>query len=167
MKLQDCAEVIRQGDSNGNGMLIRLTLSSGQKIVCMPTENNYGGGWDLGPTWNYVVLDEKPFLVDTGRAGSGGPLLEMMIFAGISGSDLDFVMVSHGHEDHDGALSEIAEATGARVRCHEIYDRLIRFYPDMALDDVRKNSRHPAGDVLCPCPFQRNIVLNIKRHAVD
>ena len=68
--LQDYAELIRQGDSSGNGMLIRLTLSSGQEIVGIPTENTYGGGWDLGPTWNYVVLDEKPFLVDTGRVGS-------------------------------------------------------------------------------------------------
>ena len=148
--LQDCAEVIRQGDSSGNGMLIRLTLSSGQEIVCIPTENNYGGGWDLGPTWNYVVLDEKPFLVDTGRVGSAGQLLEMMTLAGISGRDIDFVMVSHGHEDHDGALSEIAESTGARVRCHEIYDRLIRFYPDRAPNDVRKN--FPASCWRCFMP---------------
>ena len=148
--LQDCAEVIRQGDSSGNGMLIRLTLSSGQEIVCIPTENNYGGGWDLGPTWNYVVLDEKPFLVDTGRVGSAGQLFEMMKFAGISGRDIDSVMVSHGHEDHDGALSEMAESTGARVRCHEIYDRLIRFYPDRAPNDARKN--FPASCWRCFMP---------------
>ena len=148
--LKDCVEVIRQGDSSGNGMLIRLTFSSGHEIVGLPTENAYGGGWDLGPTWNYVVLAEKPFLVDTGRFGSADALLEMMASAGISGRDINFVMVSHGHEDHDGSLSEIAERTGAKVKCHDIYDRLIRFYPERAPDDVRKN--FPASCWRCFMP---------------
>ncbi len=91
--LKDCVEVIQKGDSNGNGMLIRIKLPSGHEILGLPTENAYGGGWDLGPTWNYVVLDEKPFLVDTGKFGLGGRLLDMMKYAGISGKDLDFVMV--------------------------------------------------------------------------
>ncbi|MBC8417327.1 MAG: MBL fold metallo-hydrolase [Desulfobacteraceae bacterium] len=150
MILRDCVKVIRQGDSSGNGMLIRLTLSSGHEILGLPTENTYGGGWDLGPTWNYVVLDEKPFLVDTGKFGSADALLEMMTFAGISGRDIDFVMVSHGHEDHDGSLSEIAERTGAKVKCHDIYDRLIRFYPERAPDDARKS--FPASCWRCFMP---------------
>ena len=148
--LQDCIEVIKQGDSNGNGMLIRIKLPSGLEILGLPTENAYGGGWDLGPTWNYCVLDEKPFLVDTGKFGLGGRLLDMMKYAGISGKDLDFVMVSHGHEDHDGSLFEIAESTGAKVKGHEIYDRLIRFYPERAPNDVRK--RFPASCWRCFMP---------------
>ena len=148
--LKDCVEVIQKGDSNGNGMLIRIKLPSGHEILGLPTENAYGGGWDLGPTWNYVVLDEKPFLVDTGKFGLGGRLLDMMKYAGISGKDLDFVMVSHGHEDHDGSLFEIAESTGAKVKGHDIYDRLIRFYPDRAPNDVRK--RFPASCWRCFMP---------------
>lgn len=148
--LQDCVEVIKQGDSNGNGMLIRLSLSSGHSILGLPTENAYGGGWDLGPTWNYVVLDEKPFLVDTGKFGMGGRLLDMMKFAGISGKDIDFLMVSHGHEDHDGSLFEIAESTGARVKGHDIYDRLIRFYSERGPYDSRKD--FPASCWRCFMP---------------
>jgi len=66
------------------------------------------------------------------------------------GKDLDFVMVSHGHEDHDGSLFEIAESTGAKVKGHEIYDRLIRFYPERAPNDVRK--RFPASCWRCFMP---------------
>ncbi len=148
--LQDYVEVIKHGDSNGNGMLIRIKLPSGHEILGLPTENAYGGGWDLGPTWNYVVLDEKPFLVDTGKFGLGGRLLDMMKYAGISGKDLDFVMVSHGHEDHDGSLFKIAESTGAKVKGLDIYDRLIRFYPERAAYDSTK--RFPASCWRCFMP---------------
>jgi glyoxylase-like metal-dependent hydrolase (beta-lactamase superfamily II) len=63
----------------------------------------------------------------------------MMGQAGISGKDLDSILISHGHEDHDGALAETAELTGARVRAHMIYDRLIRYYPEKAPKDFREN----------------------------
>ena len=148
--LQDCVEVIQQGDSSGNGMIIRMKLDSGHVILGFPTENDYGGDWDLGPTWNYVVLDEKPFLVDTGRFGMGRMLLDMMKSAGVSEDDMDYILVSHGHEDHDGSLAEIAEATGLKVRAHDIYDRLIRFYPDRGPRDARMN--FPASCWRCFMP---------------
>jgi glyoxylase-like metal-dependent hydrolase (beta-lactamase superfamily II) len=80
----------------------------------------------------------------------GGKLLEMMEAVGISGADLDFVMVSHGHEDHDGGMYEIAEATGAKIKAHVIYDRLRRFYPDLAPPSVRKD--FPASCWRCFMP---------------
>ncbi|OIN95570.1 MAG: hypothetical protein AUJ48_02890 [Deltaproteobacteria bacterium CG1_02_45_11] len=138
--LQEVVEVIRKGDSSGNHMLIRLKLPSGLEIIGLPTENAYyGGEWDLGPTWNYMVLDDTPFLIDTGRYGMGRKLLDMMNAAGYSGTDLDFIVVSHGHEDHDGALDEMAKATGAKVKAHEIFDHLIRFYPEAAPSDFRRD----------------------------
>jgi glyoxylase-like metal-dependent hydrolase (beta-lactamase superfamily II) len=148
--LQDMIKVIRQGDSSGNDMLIRIKLPSGREILGCPTENAYGGEWDLGPTWNYVVMNDKPFLVDTGRFGMGAKLLEMMRSGGVSGTDLDFVIVSHGHEDHDGSLAEIVDYTKARVKAHYIYDRLIRYYPERAPTDVRKN--FPASCWRCFMP---------------
>ena len=77
--LQDCVEVIQQGDSSVNGMIIRMKLDSGRVILGFPTENDYGGDWDLGPTWNYVMLDKKPFLVDTGRFVMGCMNFESLI----------------------------------------------------------------------------------------
>ncbi|MDZ7698479.1 MAG: MBL fold metallo-hydrolase [Deltaproteobacteria bacterium] len=130
--LMDSVEVVRKGDSNGNGMLIRIQLPSGIEILGLPTENAYGGGWDLGPTWNYLVLDDKPFLVDTGRLGMGQKLLDMIAYTGMSASDIAFIMASHGHEDHDGSLYEMATSIQAPVKGHLIYDRLIRYYPDLA-----------------------------------
>jgi len=56
-------EIMNQGDDSGNGMTVRFRLPSGLEVVGLPTKNFYGGHWDLGPTWNYAVLADKPFLV--------------------------------------------------------------------------------------------------------
>ena len=111
--LQDTVEILSKGDRSGNHMPIQFRLSSGLEILGLPTENFYGGEWDLGPTWNYVVLTESPFLVDTGKHGMGKSLLNMMDTVGPSADALDSILISHGHEDHDGGLFEMARRTGA------------------------------------------------------
>jgi glyoxylase-like metal-dependent hydrolase (beta-lactamase superfamily II) len=148
--LHDMMEVVQRGEGNGNHMIVRLMLPSGLEILGLPTENFYGGDWDLGPTWNYLVLADRPFLVDTGRTGQGNILLEKLKAAGVSGKDLAFVLLTHGHEDHDGGLSEIVQAAGVRVKAHALYDRLIRCYPDHAPPGVNRN--FPASCWHCPMP---------------
>jgi glyoxylase-like metal-dependent hydrolase (beta-lactamase superfamily II) len=112
------AQVIHKGDENGNEMVVRFRLPSGLEIFGLPTKNSYGGHWDLGPTWNYVVLADRPFLVDAGRFGQGNQLLAMMESIGIKSEDLEFVLISHGHEDHDGGLEELVGATHLNVKAH-------------------------------------------------
>ena len=124
--------IIEHGDSSGNGMVVRFRLPSGLEVFGLPTENFYSGDWDLGPTWNYAVMADTPFLVDAGRSGRGPQLMKMMDTAGVRPSDLDFVLISHGHEDHDGGLAELMETTSLKVRAHAIYDLLIRQYPKMS-----------------------------------
>ena len=131
-------------------MIVRLKLPSGLEILGLPTENFYGGDWDLGPTWNYLVLADRPFLVDTGRTGQGKTLIEKLKTAGVCGKDLAFVLLTHGHEDHDGGLSEIVQATGVPIKAHALYDRLIRCYPDNAPPDVDRD--FPASCWHCPMP---------------
>ena len=80
----------------------------------------------------------------------GRRLLEIMESAGVSQNDLEFILLSHGHEDHDGGLFEIVEATGAKVKAHAIYECLIRFYPTEAPPDVNKD--FPASCWRCFMP---------------
>ena len=82
--LQEVVEVIRQGDESGNGWVVRIPFPSGLEIIGVATKNFYGGDWDFGPTWNYIVLADKSFLLDTGRVGMGPKLLDMMESSGIS-----------------------------------------------------------------------------------
>jgi glyoxylase-like metal-dependent hydrolase (beta-lactamase superfamily II) len=143
-------EIINQGDDSGNEMVVKFQLPSGLEIFGLPTKNFYGGHWDLGPTWNYVVMADKPFLVDSGRFGQGKNLIQMMELAGIKAEDLAFVLISHGHEDHDGGLVELVKSTGLRVKAHAIYELLIRKYPSVAPPGHKAD--FPAKCWHCPMP---------------
>ncbi len=143
-------EIIAQGDENGNEMVVKFQLPSGLEIFGLPTRNFYGGHWDLGPTWNYAVMADKPFLVDSGRYGQGRNLIGMMESAGIRAADLDFVLISHGHEDHDGGLAELVRSAHLDVKAHAIYDLLIRRYPAEAPTGYKKD--FPAKCWHCPMP---------------
>lgn len=113
-------------------MIVRFRLPSGLEIFGFPTENFYSGDWDLGPTWNYAVMADTPFLVDAGRYGQGPQLLKMMDTARIRPSEFGCVLISHGHEDHDGGLAELVDLTHLKVKAHPIYALLIQKYPSMA-----------------------------------
>lgn len=125
---QQGLRVVEEGRANGTDRVVWFRLPSGLEVLALATENFYGGEWDLGPTWNYVVCADTPFLVDTGRFGMGDRLLGMMASAGFSPRDLKRIVLSHGHEDHDGGLVQVARSTGAEVRAHWIYERLIHTY---------------------------------------
>ena len=128
----DNLTIIQKGDASGNGMVAKIRLPSGLEIFTLPTKNFYGGHWDLGPTWNYAVMADRPFLVDAGRFGQGRHLVGMMDTANIKPGDLAFVLISHSHEDHDGGLAELVELAECRVKAHTVYDLLIRQYPALA-----------------------------------
>jgi glyoxylase-like metal-dependent hydrolase (beta-lactamase superfamily II) len=158
--LKEMVEIIRNGEKNGDHMLIRLPLSSGIDIYGLPTENAYGGEWDLGPTWNYLVLADQPFLVDTGRRGTGKKLFEMMETAGIGREDLSFVLLSHGHEDHDGGLAEMVNEAGVPVKAHDVYNRLIRFYPEQAPSRAKESFPASCWRCFMPESFSRKHCLD-------
>lgn len=146
--LHDRMRILHPGDDSGNDMIVKISLSSGREIFALGTKNLYAGDWDLGPTWNYVVSSDKPFLVDAGRRGTGPRLLEMMEYADIKADDLDFVILSHGHEDHDGGLFAVTQATGIEVRAHETYQCLIEIAPSRA--PSARVANYPAFCWYCP-----------------
>jgi glyoxylase-like metal-dependent hydrolase (beta-lactamase superfamily II) len=88
--------------------------------------------------------------VDAGRFGQGRNLVGMMETAGINHKDLEFVLISHSHEDHDGGLAELVESTRLKVKAHAIYDLLIRQYPEDAPPGYKEN--FPAKCWHCPMP---------------
>jgi glyoxylase-like metal-dependent hydrolase (beta-lactamase superfamily II) len=147
---KDEFQVVQPGDSSGNSMVIRVTLSSGRVIYGLATANLYGGDWDIGPTWNYLVTGDQPFLVDSGRRGTGPQLIEMMERAGFSAHDIRSIVVSHGHEDHDGGLFEITNLIDAPVLAHEVYGSLVRCYADAAPSEEK--AEFPASCWRCPMP---------------
>jgi len=151
--------IIHQGDDSGNELVVKFRLPSGLEIYGLPTKNFYGGHWDLGPTWNYAVMADRPFLVDAGRFGQGKDLVGMMEAAGIKSADLDFVLISHSHEDHDGGLAELVKQTRLRVKAHSIYDLLIRRYPAKAPGGQKQNFPAKCWHCMMPESFWRKNCL--------
>lgn len=148
--LENRITVIHNGDQNGNGMVFKVSSRSGTDIFGLATRNFYGGNWDLGPTWNYLVMADEPFLVDTGRTGTFESLLGMIENTGFALKNLKTVVLSHGHEDHDGGVAEIVRESGARVMAHPCYEQLIRLAPDKVPEGV--NRKFPASCWHCPMP---------------
>ncbi|MGD9179798.1 MAG: MBL fold metallo-hydrolase, partial [Desulfobacterales bacterium] len=161
------AQIIRKGDGSGNEMVVRFRLPSGLEVFGLPTKNAYGGHWDLGPTWNYAVMADRPFLVDAGKFGQGSRLLAMMETASISHTDLDFVLISHSHEDHDGGLAELIEATRLKVKAHAIYDRLIRHYPAQSPEVKKKHFPAKCWHCFMPESFYAKNCLEYHRVLQD
>ena len=119
--------VLRQGDSQGNGMIIRIVQPYGEVIqaVAVPRE----GYSYTGPTWAYLVENEGLTLIDSGVMDSYQHLAEGIQFLGFQLRDVERVIITHGHEDHDGAVGQLVDEAGAELWAHDIYHHLIQYAP--------------------------------------
>ncbi len=152
---------------DNKNMSIKLEFPSGLEIFGFATENYYGGDWDYGSSWNYLVMGDHPFLVDTGRFDMGGKLVNMIESAGISKKDIEYIVVGHGHEDHDGGLYKAARIINRPVLAHSTYKKVINFYPELAPPGV--NSSFPASCWHCFMPdfFPERNCLNYHKERIE
>ena len=119
--------VLRSGDSAGNGMTLALTDGDGRRIhtVAVPQE----GHSHTGPTWAYIFENEGLTLIDPGAAASFDILQSGMALFGRTAADVERVVITHGHADHDGGVAQLLEASGAEFWAHDIYEPLLPFDP--------------------------------------
>ena len=119
--------VLRNGDSAGNGMVLALTGEDGRRIhtVAVPQE----GHSHTGPTWAYIFENEGLTLIDPGAEASFDLLQSGMALFGSGIADVERVIITHGHADHDGGVARLLEASGAEFWAHDIYQPLLPFDP--------------------------------------
>jgi len=80
----------------------------------------------LGRANAYLVIDERPILVDTGFPGDY-PLLKTRLSAQrITPADLSLVVITHAHFDHTGNLSSLKREADVSVACHTNAARNLR-----------------------------------------
>ena len=130
-------EVLRHGDAQGNGMVLKLTTDQGLTIhsVAVPRE----GHSYTGPTWAYLFENEGLSLIDSGMTGSFSKFEEGVQYTGYRLEDIQRVIITHGHEDHDGAVAQLVAETGAEVWAHDIYAHLQRYDPR----DIERRATSP------------------------
>ena len=119
--------VVRTGDRNGNSMVLKLTTNQGLGIHAVSVSRE--GFSYTGPTWAYLFENEGLTLIDTGVTGSFPRLAEGMACAGYQAKDIERVIITHGHEDHDGAVAQLVDETNAELWAHDIYAHLQPYDP--------------------------------------
>lgn len=99
-------------------------------VVTAGTFSLDGGTWDVENNV-YVIGDDHECLV-IDAAHDAGPILQA-----VAGRTVKAILLTHGHDDHIGAVRELKEATGAPVHLHPddffLYERVFADPPDTAL----------------------------------
>lgn len=151
-------EILKQDKPNGDGGIMKYRTRRGTDIYCIgvPLYYDSGGDWDLGPTWCYVVTGEKLTLIDTGQFAKYEVLCAMLLQAGFDVKDIRRVIVTHGHEDHDGNLPEVLEASGAELWAHFAFDSMAAYHE--GIDDGAAHPEFPGSCRTCLMPEQFNTV---------
>ena len=119
--------VLRDAKENGDGTVLKIT-TKGDTVIHAISVAREGFSY-TGPTWTYLFESDGLTLIDAGEAGSLPRLEDGLAVAGFKLQDIDRVIISHGHEDHDGAVSELVEKADIEVWAHEIYAHLQAYDP--------------------------------------
>jgi len=144
-------DVIVKGKDNGEGMVIHYRTTRGTDIFGLGIPSMYADAdWDLGPTWCYLILGQKTTLIDTGRFGNFEVFESLLKSIGKGFSNIDRLIITHSHEDHDGNVAEIVSAAQAELWAHTIYRQMISYHPH-----IKGGVTHPelpGSCRLCPMP---------------
>ena len=120
-------EVRHRGDSYGNGMVLRLTSYRGREIHAIAVPQAWASS--TGPTWVYLIDSQGLTLIDAGGPGSFEYLTQGIQRAGFSVRDIERVVITHGHPDHDGTAVQVTTGGGAKLWAHHMYAHLLPYHP--------------------------------------
>jgi glyoxylase-like metal-dependent hydrolase (beta-lactamase superfamily II) len=144
-------DVIVKGKDNGEGMVIHYKTAKGIDVFGLGVPNIYtNADWDLGPTWCYLISGRKTTLIDTGRLGKFDVFGALLKSIDKRFSDIQRIVVTHSHEDHDGNVAEIISAAPAELWAHTIYRQMISYHPDVT--DGALHPELPGSCRVCRMP---------------
>ena len=122
------SKILREGESNGDGWSLELSSSTGRKIFAVAVAQNNRRS-RTGPTWSYVIENNGWTSIDLGTPGSYEALKDGYSTIGVNPSDIERVIISHGHSDHDGTVTEFLSDSSAELWAHQTYGPLKEYIP--------------------------------------
>ena len=69
---------------------------------------------------SFILVGERPVLVDTGVPGSEPKILAALAREGFAPGDVSLILITHRHVDHIGSATALKQATGAPVAVHAL-----------------------------------------------
>ena len=111
--------VLKEGEKSGYGIVARFTLQSGRQVFVISLPHDYRSR--TGPTWAYLTNSQGWTLIDAGSHGALDTLKDGLSTLGLGLTDLKRVIITHGHQDHDGNVYDLLKASGAELWAHEMY----------------------------------------------
>ena len=112
-------QVLKEGEKSGYGIVARFTLQSGRQVFVISLPHHYRSR--TGPTWAYLMDCQGWTLIDAGSHGALDTLKDGLSTLGLGLTDLKRVIITHGHQDHDGNVYDLMKASGAELWAHEMY----------------------------------------------
>ena len=74
----------------------------------------------LGMLNSYILVGNRPVLVDTGMPGAAPKVGAALAREGFSPTDVSLILITHRHVDHIGGAAALQRATGAPVAIHAL-----------------------------------------------
>lgn len=69
---------------------------------------------------SFLLIGERPIVVDTGVPGSAPKILAALAREGFAPGDVSLILITHRHVDHIGSAAAVKQATGAPVAVHAL-----------------------------------------------
>ncbi|WP_438479095.1 MBL fold metallo-hydrolase [Oleiharenicola lentus] len=109
---------------------------------------------------SYLLLGDKPVLVDTGAPGDLKRIIAALKANGVAPKDLALILLTHGHGDHAGCAAELRRRTGAKIAIHTADAPLARAGRSgvLAVQDILGRFMRPYIDEEFE-PFEPDIVF--------
>ena len=112
-------QILKEGEKSGYGIVARFALQSGRQVFVISLPHDYRSR--TGPTWAYLTNSQGWTLIDAGSHGALDTLKDGLSTLGLGLTDLKRVIITHGHQDHDGNVYDLLKASGAELWAHEMY----------------------------------------------
>ncbi|MEM8865246.1 MAG: MBL fold metallo-hydrolase [Planctomycetota bacterium] len=74
----------------------------------------------------FLVIGERPVLVDAGSPGEADKIVRAMAKYHVSPGDLSLILLTHAHTDHAGSAKELRQRSGAPVALHPADGEMLR-----------------------------------------
>jgi len=138
-------DILHQGETNGDWMILKLITPGNRLIYALAIPQAWAS--PTGPTWSYLFEEQGLTMIDAGGAGTYLYLQKLMSLIGFKISDIERLILTHGHWDHDGIASGVVHE-GAELWAQELYGHLIPYHPKDLLASSDKETQAQLDKVL-------------------